>query len=284
MANNLSVFIADIDGTLTVKGGPLGPVTRSSLQRLHEEGVLIGIASGRPVDHRMYEHSRDWNLGFGFDFMIGMNGGDLWDKEEGSVIHYHKLSREVMREILEFISSLGLNAIIYENAYDRVLALQMDNFLESSSRRNHSIVEIGDINRLCRFDTGKIEVHYNPLHTDNVMPLILNRVSEKWAVVQTFPGTIEFQDPMVSKGNALKKYCARHDLSLSQVIAFGDMDNDIPMLQAAGWGVCLLNGSESTKKAANAVTEFGVTDDGVGKYLERHWPGLGGPINSHLYP
>ena len=51
------------------------------------------------------------------------------------------------------------------------------------------------------------------------------------------------------------------------VIACGDMDNDIAMLQAAGTGICLANGSEATKKAADFVTEKDVCHDGLGEYL-----------------
>jgi hypothetical protein len=41
--------------------------------------------------------------------------------------------------------------------------------------------------------------------------------------------------------------------------------------EAAGWGVCLKNGFDPTKAVAQAVTEYGVEEDGVGRYLETHW-------------
>ena len=52
---------------------------------------------------------------------------------------------------------------------------------------------------------------------------------------------------------------------------FGDMENDIGLLREAGWGVCLINGSDATKAVAQAITEYSVEEDGVGKYLEMHW-------------
>mgnify|MGYP002513958791 CR=1 FL=1 len=78
--SDADVFAADIDGTLVDKGKNMHEETRQALTRLHEKGVLIGVASGRPLDHRTVEKSREWNLPFGFDFAIGMNGGDLWTK------------------------------------------------------------------------------------------------------------------------------------------------------------------------------------------------------------
>jgi hydroxymethylpyrimidine pyrophosphatase-like HAD family hydrolase len=49
------------------------------------------------------------------------------------------------------------------------------------------------------------------------------------------------------------------------------MDNDLGMLQTAGWNVCLKNGCDACKEAADAVTEHDVYDDGVGYYLEDHY-------------
>jgi HAD superfamily hydrolase (TIGR01484 family) len=78
MIKKISAMVADIDGTLTMKGGELMPHTKAAIQRLHEEGVQFGIASGRPLDDRTKSKAEEWGLGFDFDMMIGMNGGDLW--------------------------------------------------------------------------------------------------------------------------------------------------------------------------------------------------------------
>jgi len=55
------------------------------------------------------------------------------------------------------------------------------------------------------------------------------------------------------------------------VIAFGDNENDNPLLQISGWGVCLANGSDGTKAIADAVTEYGCLEGGAGHYLVDHY-------------
>lgn len=65
MIKKISVFAADIDGTLAEKGGDRMPKTRAAIQRLHNEGVMIGIASVRPLDFgHTINRSKDWRLGF----------------------------------------------------------------------------------------------------------------------------------------------------------------------------------------------------------------------------
>lgn len=270
MIDRISIFAADIDGTLVDKGKNMHEETRQALIRLHEKGVLIGVASGRPLDHRTVEKSREWNLPFGFDFAIGMNGGDLWTKETGEYEHFFLLRKDLMREILTFMAPLDINAIVYEDGYDQVCALRMDDFMRSSIARNHSNVSIGDIDRLCRYDTGKIEVHYQPEIEEEIMAVVNAHKSDAWEAVRTFRGTVEFTDPRVNKGWALLEYARRKNIDRTETIAFGDMDNDIPLLKAAGWGVCLCDGSDACKAASDDITEYPAGEGGVGRYLRTH--------------
>ena len=275
MIDHIRIFAADIDGTLLNKGKSMGPETRAAMQRLHEEGVLVGTASGRPLDRTILAKAQEWELGFDFDFAIGMNGGDLWTKETDQFEHFYQLPAAEVKEILSFIWDLDLNALIYEDAYAHIKTKRMDDFMRDSQRRNHSYVEVTDIEGMSVNPTGKVEVHLKP-GTDTVLwERIRENQKDTWIAVKTFEGpehvTIEFLDPRVHKGIALEEYAKRKEISLDECIAFGDLDNDIGLLKTAGWGVCLLNGSDATKAAAQAITEYPVEEDGVGRYLEDHW-------------
>ena len=275
MIEKLSVVAADIDDTLLPKGKTMMPRTRAALQRLHEEGVLFGPASGRPLDWRTLEKAKEWDLGFEFDFAIGMNGGELYDRESDTFEKYFLLSREDIRTSLTPIAHLDLNAIVYINGYDEIASLRMDDFMRDSQRRNKSIVSTGDVDYLSRYDTGKIEVHLKPEDLPEFMAACEANKSDHWIVIKTFEGyghvTMEFVDPRVNKGYALRKFSEKRGIPLSEFMAFGDMDNDIGLLREAGWGVCLINGAPATKAVAQAITEYSVEEDGVGRYLETHW-------------
>ncbi len=276
MIEQIKVFAADIDGTLALKGDNIMPLTREALNKLHAEGVKIGLASGRPMDQRILENAKKWGLDFEFDFCIGTNGSDLYDKETGKTDHYYQLNKDVLLEILNFLDLDQVsNALVYNDGYNEISSLRMDDFMRDSQQRNHSNVQLGDKYFLAREDVGKLEVHL----TSEQLPLFLERCkeneSDRWSVIKTFEGfghiTYEFQCPGVHKGIALEQYCKRHGFALDEVIAFGDMENDLGLLKTAGWGVCLQNGSDAVKAIANAVTEHPVTDDGVGHYLFDHY-------------
>ena len=103
-----------------------------------------------------------------------------------------------------------------------------------------------------------------------IFSYIANHPSDKYLPVKTSPGIVEFMDPHVNKGVALSMYSEQTGIPLSEIMAFGDMENDTELLETAGWGVCLINGSPSVKAIANAVTEYPCTEDGMGKYLYQH--------------
>ncbi|MDO4466732.1 MAG: Cof-type HAD-IIB family hydrolase [Bacillota bacterium] len=275
MIQDIKIFAADIDGTLALKGDNLMPKTKEALERLHQEGVLIGVASGRPLDNTVLNMAKKWGLDFEFDYAIGMNGGDLWTKETRTINRYYYLQPNTIKQILSFVWDLDVNAIIYKDAYAYIKAKRMDNFLIESQKRNHSYIEIGDIDFCSEDATGKIELQLSKKEIPMLMKRIEENQSDDWIWVKTFElddhVSIEFQDPRVHKGMALEKYAEMMGIPMEKTIAFGDMQNDYGLIQSAGWGVCLLNGCSECKEVAQAITEYPVTEDGVGNYLETNW-------------
>nr|CAB3478241.1 unnamed protein product [Digitaria exilis] len=77
-------------------------------------------------------------------------------------------------------------------------------------------------------------------------------------VVQAQPDMLELVPPATSKGNGVKILLNHLSISPDEVMAIGDGENDIEMLQLASLGVALANGSEKTKAVANVI---GATND-----------------------
>lgn len=274
MKKKFKVIAADIDGTLCMKGEDLMPLTRSALQQAHAEGALFGLATGRPVDARVLSYAKKWDLGFDFDFAIGMNGGELYDAKTDTTEKYYLLSKENVRKILSFLMPYDINAIVYVDGYEEVRCLKMDEFMTESKARNKSHVIVGGIDTLSEFDTGKIEVQFDGAKRDEMLKVVEANASKDWIMTQTYFDehhcTFEFQDPHVNKGVGLAKYCEKYQIDLQDVLAFGDQENDLGLMKTAGYGVCLANGADLTKSFAKAVTEHDVLDDGVGHWLYDH--------------
>lgn len=57
MINKIKVLAADVDMTLSSKSSPLPKITIQALQELHNRGVKLGLATGRPKWKKQKEYS-----------------------------------------------------------------------------------------------------------------------------------------------------------------------------------------------------------------------------------
>ncbi len=270
MIEKVTAVLADIDGTLVNKGEMIMPITKEALEKLHKRGVMIGLATGRKINRFMLERAEDWGLSFNFDMMIGMNGGQLWDRDHMEIESYYMLEPDTMREILQRMAPLNINSMVYEE--DHMVALYFDEMIHASMARNHMEVIITDGNkeRLCVKPNYNVLFRFDPARTEEVREFAEALSCEKYNAIMTSPGIIEFMDPHVNKGLAVHKFSERNNIPINEIMAFGDMDNDKELLKEAGFGVCLLNGSDITKSMADAVTEYPCTEDGMGRWLEKY--------------
>ncbi len=268
MIKKITAIVADIDGTLVEKGEQMMPLTHEAIENIHRHGVLFGLASGRPVTQSMYRRKESWNLSFDFDIMIGLNGAQLKDRFHDEMGEYYKLPKETMREIMHFMAPLDLPASIYENEY--MVTTCIDEHMAASMRRNHTEMYVGDEDRICIRDNFNIIFRYDPERNEEVLAHVAKYPSEKYIAVVTSPGIIEFMDPRINKGLALEKFAERNNIPLEEIMTFGDMHNDVGLMEKGGWSVCLLNGCDDCKKLASDITEYDCNHDGVGHYLYDH--------------
>jgi hydroxymethylpyrimidine pyrophosphatase-like HAD family hydrolase len=76
-------------------------------------------------------------------------------------------------------------------------------------------------------------------------------------------------NPKATKGLGLKALCGALGVSLGETAAYGDAENDMPMLEAAGTGVAMKNAPDRVKGCADRVTELTNDEDWVAREWER---------------
>jgi hydroxymethylpyrimidine pyrophosphatase-like HAD family hydrolase len=77
---------------------------------------------------------------------------------------------------------------------------------------------------------------------------------------------VEVSAAGVTKAAALAEYCAERGIDAREVVAVGDMPNDLPMLQWAGWSVAVANAHPDVLQACDAHTTSN-NEDGVAELL-----------------
>lgn len=87
-------------------------------------------------------------------------------------------------------------------------------------------------------------------------------------ITRTHPRLVEGTAAGVDKGAGVLRLCARLGVDPARVLAIGDSDNDIPMLQVVGFGIGMGNASPGVQKAARWLAPA-VEQDGVAVALQR---------------
>jgi hydroxymethylpyrimidine pyrophosphatase-like HAD family hydrolase len=85
----------------------------------------------------------------------------------------------------------------------------------------------------------------------------------------TPPFFVECLHPLVNKGEGLRRLCGALGIPLSEVVAFGDGDNDAEFIQLAGLGLAMANARHLLKDVADGVTDYSNDEDGVARALRK---------------
>lgn len=266
--NELKLVVCDIDGTLVNEARDMMPLTKEALEALHAQGILFGIASGRQIDSKMFGYQDKWGLSFPFDVLIGMNGGQWYIREEGIIHENFKLSKETLKEIITMMERFDLNPYMYRG--ESMICKRMDVFMVESVRRNRIPSIVVPLEELYANDGFKVMYKIEEERMDEVVDFVSQQNSEDYVAIKTQPIMLEFQSPKINKGYALEKCCEALGISCANVLAYGDMENDLEMLKLSGQSVALKNGSELVKKSATRITAYSNDEDGVGRDLMDH--------------
>lgn len=264
------LVICDIDSTLVMKHKPLSERAKGVIDTIRSKGVLFGIASGRPIeDLRKIVEGWDFDPNK-VDVYIGMNGGSLWDRFHQEEHEYFVMKKEWLQETVEAMKPFCANPILYEPGI--VVTTRVDDMVRLSAESTKRDVYFAEHeSRLWEKENGKIMFRVSEEMMPKVEEYFSLHESPYYSGFKTQPTLFEFCDKRINKGYALEKFCEMNEMSLEEVIAFGDTSNDNEMLRVAGVGVCMLNGSDDTKACADIITEKTCLEDGWADYMIHHF-------------
>ena len=251
--NNVSLVIADIDGTICDDNKKISDRTIDVIKRLKAHGVGFGLASGRNTSD-LNKFADVWGLDGGFEVLIGLNGSELYDGFTGKNELFNTLTKEQIKEIVLMMEPLDLNPNLIIDQ-DHHLVKRIDERVKASLKRiNRDIKVANDISDFWKEDALKIMFRCPVERMPEVKKWVLAHPNPLYNGFQTDPGNYEFAPGNIDKGYAFKVFCDRHHVDSNTVMYFGDMMNDVPMFKACGLGVAMKNASEEALSACDDVT------------------------------
>lgn len=256
----ISLIAMDMDGTLLLDGGKGIPQENGdALKAAHAAGIHLALCSGRiPDDMGFYA------LDMGIPMhILALNGTCTLDRPLGSIIRSDYIDAEtaaiIFRILREYPLEYGLfgdhELIVSPKGMTEkeLLIIFGSNILREGARTMIRYHGEGAEALLAR-GLNKFMIFAN-----NAQPLqdFQARLAQEGLPVDvssSWVNNLEINARGTNKGVALTALASRLGIPMSQVMAIGDNDNDIPMLKAAGVGVAMGNATPTALAAADYAT------------------------------
>ena len=264
----IRLVATDLDGTLLHTDGTVTERTRAALTAVEALGVAVVFVTGRPVRWmlELWEHVGEHGLA------ICSNGGVVYDVRRRAVRCARAIPVEVGLQVAHLLRT-GIPGTTF--ALERTTGFGMEpGFTERYALPED--VRVGPLHDLFDARTVKMLARHEELEPEPFWAETERLVGHLVTTTSSSLGAlVEMSAAGVTKATTLALLCEELGVPAKQVLAFGDMPNDLAMLEWAGTSYAMANAHPSVLALARHTAPSN-QEDGVAVVLEQVF-GLGGP-------
>lgn len=258
----MHLIAVDLDGTLLRSDKTVSERTAEALRQARARGFTVVPVTARPPRF-LRRVALDCEI---FDMAICCNGALVFDVPGEKIIEHHAL---------EPADALRIVALLREALPDICFAAEMGLRYGWDSRYASlpgALLDpdgiLAEVDGLLTEPVTKLIARHPSLAFELLLESARALAMEDCEITHSSTEFIEISRRGVDKAAALIAFTARLGLSPSDVIAFGDMPNDLPMLRWAGHSIAVANAHPDVLSTVDAVTASN-DEDGVAVMLER---------------
>ncbi|MGB2923133.1 MAG: HAD family hydrolase [Mycobacterium sp.] len=270
-AQRPEVIATDVDGTLLDDDENVSPRTRAAVRAVVDGGATFVLATGRPP--RWVRPIVD-QLGFA-PMAVCANGAVIYDPSTDRIVSARSLSADVLGELAEIatrvIPGAGLAVErVGRSAHDAATPQFVSSPGYEHAWLNPDNTEVS-IQDLLSAPAIKLLIRKGGATSADMAAELAKHIGLQGDITySTNNGLVEIMPLGVSKATGIEELTRPLGVAAADVVTFGDMPNDVPMLSWAGLGVAMGNAHPDAVAAADEVTTTNVKD-GVARVLERWW-------------
>ena len=256
------LIASDLDGTLVRSDGTIDERTRRAIAGAEAAGATVVFCTARP--HRGLTELAQATGHRGV--VICNNGAMLWDLHTESVIESSPLEPAVAQQLVALLEAEvpgGAWAVERTGGFGHEPGYVTRWPIPDDSA-------VGAVHALIAEPAVKLMLRHSQLTADTLLARARAACGHlaELSHSSTTDALLEISAAGVSKASALARLCRRLEVGRRDVIAFGDMPNDLPMLTWAGHSVAVANAHPDVRAAADEITASN-DESGVALVLER---------------
>jgi len=261
----VGLIATDLDGTALRSDGSVSTRTAGALRAAEDNGIVVVVATGRP---QRWMRPIAQALGH-TGLAVCSNGAVVYDLHTDQVLEHTPMTPDVVLAVAAAVRAavpdVTFAVVTHDSGFGREAAypVAVDVDLERDGIRTGSLEE------LVSDDVVKLLVRHGTLDPDGLLAAAREVAGELAELTHSSrSGLLEISATGVTKAATLARLAERAGTAAEEVVAFGDMPNDLPMLAWAGRGYAMANAHPDVLAAAEHMAPSN-DDDGVAQVVEK---------------
>jgi len=239
------------------------PRTREAVRAAREAGLHVIIVTGR-----MYRAVRPYLEALGLDDVVVCYQGAVVAEADGRFLRHVPIPLELAREAIAAVQETGhhLNVYVDDELY---VADVTDEARAYADFQDIPLHPVGDLLAWLESPPTKLVSVGEQHEMDGLEAALKARFDRRLYVSKSLPEFVELAAPEVTKAAGLAFVAERLGFSLERTIACGDGENDVELLEAAGYAVAVANAHERVLAVADLVVPRDA-EEGVAQLIEAY--------------
>ncbi len=260
----MQAFACDLDRTLIAEDAELRPRTCRALEAARGAGIHVTIVTGR-----MFRSMRPYAQAAGIDEpVVCYQGAVVADPVTGRFLRHEPIPLELAKEAIAAVEAEGfpLNCYVDDELYVAEHTAASESYATFQHLEVHAV---GDLLAWLQEPPTKLVAVGDPDELERLKERMIVRFEGRMYISKSLPYFLEFASPEVTKGSGLAFLAEHLGFSQEATVAFGDGENDVELLEWAGYGVAVENAHERVLAVADLVCPP-VTEEGVAQVIEAY--------------
>ncbi len=264
----MQAFACDLDRTLIGDDGLLRPRTLAAIARSRRAGIPVIVATGR-----MFRSVRPYLEQAGIDDpVVCYQGAAVVDPVDGAFLLHEPLEVETARKAIGLLVEAGYPPNCYVD--DRLFVASHTEYSRMYSEFQHlPVTEVGDLMAWLERPPTKLVAVANPEEIPALRAMLVEQLGGSVFLTTSLPHLLELGNPEASKGSGLAFVAGRLGLAAESVVSFGDGENDIELIEWAGFGIAVEDANPLLLARAAGVCP-GARDEGVASVIDAYLDSL----------
>jgi len=266
----IKLIAVDMDGTLLNNEKHIAEAQREALKKAASAGIKVVLCTGRPL-FGVLPLYKELDLSSNEGYAILNNGCEIRKTENWTLVRSFELTGKEIFYLHSLVKDYDIDFTLSDDkhyfcvgkkpnkytvrdgelVYVPITEITLEEAM-SGKYRMFKAMYVGDMDELTKFQEN--------------LPADINKF---YSICRSQKIILEAMPVGADKGQTLKFLVEQLGIEKSEVMAIGDGNNDVEMLEYAGIGVAMANGTEAAKNSAKYITDTN-ENDGVAKAIYKY--------------